>query len=201
DGDFVRIPKGLLNRDYLAARSALLVRPEALKGEDVTAGVPPWDKAERRLDGRGFELPSTSHFVIVDEKGNVASMTSSIENGFGSRQMAAGFLLNNQLTDFSFLPEKDGSHVANRVAPGKRPRSSIAPTIILKDGAPVFALGSPGGTNIFPYVAKTIVALIDWKMDPQEAVSLPHLTNRFGTYHLKKGTLAEGLAADLEALG
>src|SRR5690606_15083010 len=201
DGDFVRIPKGLLNRDYLAARSALLVRPEALKGEDVTAGVPPWDKAERRLDGRGFELPSTSHFVIVDEKGNIASMTSSIENGFGSMQMAAGFLLNNQLTDFSFQPKRDGKNVANRVEPGKRPRSSMSPTIILKDGKPVFALGSPGGSNIIPYVARTIIALIDWKMDPQQAVSLPHLTNRFGRYDLEKGTAAEALAADLEALG
>jgi gamma-glutamyltranspeptidase/glutathione hydrolase len=201
DADFVRIPAGLLNRDYLAARSELLVRPTALPAELVKAGDPPWDRAELRLEGSTFELPSTSHFVIVDAQGNVASMTTSIENGFGSRQMAAGFLLNNQLTDFSFLPGKNGNKVANRVEPGKRPRSSMAPTIILKDGKPVFALGSPGGSNIIPFVAKTIVALIDWKMDPQAAVALPHLTNRFGRYVLEKGTTAEDLAADLQALG
>jgi gamma-glutamyltranspeptidase/glutathione hydrolase len=115
--------------------------------------------------------------------------------------MTGGFLLNNQLTDFSFAPQKDGSAVANRVEPGKRPRSSMSPTIVLKDGMPVFALGSPGGSNIIPYVAKTIVALVDWKMDMQQAVALPHLSNRFGSYDLEAGTTAAGLAKDLEALG
>jgi gamma-glutamyltranspeptidase/glutathione hydrolase len=128
-------------------------------------------------------------------------MTSSIENAFGSRQMVAGFLLNNQLTDFSFLPDADGAAVANRVEPGKRPRSSMSPTIVLKDGKPVFALGSPGGSAIIPYVAKTIIALIDWRMDMQEAVSHPHLANRFGRYDIESGTPAEALAPELEALG
>lgn len=201
DSDFVKMPSGLLNGDYLASRSALLIRQDALPRDEVKPGEPPWDKAELRIDGIDLELPSTTHFVIVDDAGNIASMTSSIENGFGARLMAFGFLLNNQLTDFSFVSARDGEAIANRVEPGKRPRSSMSPTIILKDGKPVFALGSPGGSNIIPYVAKTIIAMIDWKMNPQQAVSLPHLTNRFGRYDLEQGTGAEALAADLEAFG
>lgn len=201
DSDFVSMPRGLLNREYLAGRSALLFRPTALGNEEVSAGEPPWDKAEIRIDGLEFEQPSTSHFVIVDADGNIASMTSSIENAFGSRQMAAGFLLNNQLTDFSFAPENEGQAVANRVEAGKRPRSSMSPTIILKDERPAYALGTPGGSNIIPYVANTIIAMIDWKMSPQEAVSLPHLTNRFGSYDVEKGTSAELLVPELQALG
>ena len=201
DGDFVKMPSGLLDPDYLASRSALLIRRDALTQSEVRPGEPPWDKAELRLNGVDIELPSTTHFVIVDSAGNIASMTSSIENGFGARRMASGFLLNNQLTDFSFTSTRDGNAVANRVEPGKRPRSSMSPTIILKDGRPAFALGSPGGSNIIPYVAKTIVALIDWKMNPQEAVSVPHLTNRFGRYDVEKGTWAESLIPDLQAFG
>lgn len=201
DADFVSIPKGLLNADYLSTRSALLRRPTALPQDGVTSGDPPWDKAELRRDGVSLDVPSTTHFVVVDDAGNVASVTSSIENGFGSRLMTGGFLLNNQLTDFSFAPEEDGRAVANRVEPGKRPRSSMSPTIILGDGKPVFALGSPGGSSIIPYVAKTIVALVDWKMDISQAIALPHLTNRFGTYDLETGTSAVSLAKDLEALG
>lgn len=201
DADFVSIPKGLLNADYLSIRSTLLRRPTALPQEGVTAGDPPWDKAELRRDGASFDMPSTTHFVIVDDEGNVASMTSSIENGFGSRLMTGGFLLNNQLTDFSFAPEEDGRAVANRVEPGKRPRSSMSPTIILRDGKPIFALGSPGGSSIIPYVAKTIVALVDWKMDISQAIALPHLTNRFGTYDVEAGTSAVSFVKDLEALG
>jgi gamma-glutamyltranspeptidase/glutathione hydrolase len=201
DSDFVTLPKGLLNADYLKSRSALLRRDTALGPDEASAGEPPWDKAELRIDGRSFEQPSTSHFTVVDKDGNIAAMTTSIENGFGSRMMVAGFLLNNQLTDFSFEPETDGKAVANRVEPGKRPRSSMSPTIVLKDGKPVYALGSPGGSRIIPFVATTIIALIDWKMDMQAAVSLPHMVNRFGTYDLEAGTSAEGMANDLEALG
>jgi gamma-glutamyltranspeptidase/glutathione hydrolase len=167
----------------------------------VTAGDPPWDKAELRIDGFSYELPSTSHITIVDAAGNVASMTTTIETAFGSHQFVAGFLLNNQLTDFSFAPEKDGAAVANRVEPRKRPRSSMAPTLVLKDGKPVFALGSPGGSNIIPYVATTLIGLIDWKLDMQQAISLPHLSNRFGTYQVEAGTSAEALIDDLTALG
>jgi gamma-glutamyltranspeptidase/glutathione hydrolase len=201
DADFVSVPDGLLDADYLKARSQLLRRPTALPADAVAAGEPRWDKAELRRDGISAELPSTTHFVVVDADGNVAAMTSSIENGFGARLMSGGFLLNNQLTDFSFEPQEDGHVVANRVEPGKRPRSSMSPTIILRDGRPAFALGSPGGSNIIPYVAKTIVALVDWRMDIARAVALPHLANRFGTYDLEAGTSAEALAKDLEALG
>lgn len=201
DADFVAVPRGLLNGDYLKARSLLIRRSTALESNAVKAGDPPWDKAELRVDGRSLEQPSTSHFSIVDDSGNVLAMTTSIENAFGSRLFVAGFLLNNQLTDFSFEPEKNGQAVANRVEAGKRPRSSMAPTIVLKEGKPVYALGSAGGSQIIVHVAKTLIALIDWKMDIQTAVSLPHLSNRFGTYDLEAGTTAEQFSDDLEALG
>ncbi|MBO6539301.1 MAG: gamma-glutamyltransferase [Rhizobiaceae bacterium] len=201
DSDFVDMPEGLLDPAYLKERAALIRRPDALPADAVSAGEPPWKKADLRIDGFSFEMPSTSHFTIVDSAGNIASMTSSIENAFGSRQMAAGFLLNNQLTDFSFRPQSNGAEIANRVEPGKRPRSSMSPTIILKDGKPVFALGSPGGSAIIPYVAKTIIALVDWNMDMRQAISLPHLANRFGRYDIEAGTPALALAAELEAFG
>lgn len=201
DSDFVDLPEGLLDATYLAARAALMKRQTALPADQAGPGEPPWDKAELRIDGFGPDVPATTHFVIVDADGNVASMTSSVENAFGARLMAAGFLLNNQLTDFSFSPEENGAAVANRVEPGKRPRSSMAPTIVLKDGKPAFALGSPGGSTIIPYVAQALIALIDWRMDMQEAVSLPHLANRFGRYEVEAGTAAEALADDLAALG
>ena len=201
DADFVTLPKGLLQSDYLKSRSALIRRPSALPADAATAGEPPWDKAELRIDGFAYDKASTSHFTIVDAAGNVAAMTSSIENAFGSRLMVAGFLLNNELTDFSFSPEKDGTAVANRVEPGKRPRSSMSPTIVLKDGKPVYALGSPGGSSIIPYVTTTLIGLIDWKLDMQAAISLPHAVNRFGPYDLEAGTKAEDLADDLQGLG
>jgi gamma-glutamyltranspeptidase/glutathione hydrolase len=206
DNDFVRMPKGLLDADYLKSRSALIRRPTALPEDGVMAGEPPWEKAgldgvEPRIDGQSFDMPATSHFVIVDAGGNVASMTTSVENAFGSRQMAGGFILNNQLTDFSFAPEKDGAAVANRVEPGKRPRSSMAPTIVLKEGKPVYVLGSPGGSSIIPYVATTLIALVDWKRDMQAAIAMPHMLNRFGPYELEAGTAAEDFADDLKALG
>ncbi|MCV0396786.1 MAG: gamma-glutamyltransferase [Rhizobiaceae bacterium] len=201
DPDFVRVPEGMLDRGYLESRAALIRRPTAMGPDEVKAGEPPWEKAELRIDGTSLEQPATSHMVIVDDAGNVASMTSSVENAFGARLMAAGMLLNNQLTDFSFAPKQDGDAIANRVEPGKRPRSSMSPTIILQDGKPVHALGSPGGATIIPYVAKTIVALIDWRMDMQRAISLPHLANPFGRYMLEAGTSADDLADDLAAFG
>ena len=115
--------------------------------------------------------------------------------------MVAGFLLNNELTDFSFRSHRDGVPVANRVEPGKRPRSSMAPTIVLKDGEPALVVGSPGGSRIIGYVAKTIVAHIDWGMDVQQAVTLPHLVNRFGTYDVEEGSAAAELGEPLKALG
>ncbi|SEO20887.1 gamma-glutamyltranspeptidase / glutathione hydrolase [Salinihabitans flavidus] len=196
DSDFVPVPvKGLLDKDYLARRAELLRGDDALA--DVAPGQPEFDHALNWADDNAVELPSTSHISVVDRYGNALSMTTTIENGFGSRVMARGFLLNNELTDFSFRSHWDGAPVANRVAPGKRPRSSMAPTIVLRDGKPVLVLGSPGGSRIIGYVAKTIIAHLDWEMDVQAAVSLPHLVNRFGPYDLEN----EGLRAPLEALG
>jgi gamma-glutamyltranspeptidase/glutathione hydrolase len=115
--------------------------------------------------------------------------------------MVGGFMLNNELTDFSFRSHRDGVPVANRLEPGKRPRSSMAPTIVMKDGAPVLAIGSPGGSRIIGYVAEAIVAHIDWGMDVQQAVSVPHMVNRFGTYDLEEGTDAAALEGSLSAMG
>jgi len=175
DSDFVKMPKGLLNADYLKARSKLLTGPAALSREMVMAGEPPTDHALNFSDDEAIELPSTSHFSIVDADGNVVSMTTTIENGFGSRLMVDGFLLNNELTDFSFRPSKDGKLIANRVEAGKRPRSSMSPTIVLKNGKPYMAIGSPGGSRIIGYVAKTLIAHLDWNMDIQSAIDLPQI--------------------------
>ena len=201
DPDFVDMPKGLLNSDYLAERSKLISKPKALEREEVQPGTPPFDHAQLWADDQSLELPSTSHFSIVDAKGNVVSMTTTIENGFGSRVMVGGFLLNNELTDFSLVPEVEGRPVANRVEPGKRPRSSMAPTIVMKDGKPVLAMGSPGGSRIIGYVAKTLVAYLDWGMDIQQSIELPHLVNRFGEFDLESGTAAESFAPALEEMG
>ncbi|MCP4071338.1 MAG: gamma-glutamyltransferase [Hyphomicrobiales bacterium] len=202
DSDFVKMPKGLLNSGYMAERRKLIRKnTTALAKDDIKPGIPPHDHAVIYEDDASLELPSTSHFSIIDRQGNVISMTTTIENGFGSRLMVRGFLLNNELTDFSFLPERNGIPIANRVEGGKRPRSSMSPTIILKNNKPVAAIGSPGGSRIIGFVAKTIIALIDWKMNIQEAIELPHLVNRFGTYDLEKDTSAEKLEPELQALG
>lgn len=200
DTDFIPVPlRGLLEETYLENRSQLLNGEGALG--DVQPGAPEFDHALNRAMDASIELPSTSHISIVDSFGNALSMTTTVENAFGARLMVRGFLLNNELTDFSFRTHRDGVPIANRVAPGKRPRSSMAPTIVLEDGRPVLVLGSPGGSRIIPYVSKTLVALLDWEMDAQAAVDLPHLVNRFGTYDVEAGTGAEAQAAALEALG
>ena len=194
DNDYVPVPvKGLLAPEYLAERAELLGVETAL--EEVAPGVPEFDHALIWADDEALELPSTSHISIVDAAGNVLSMTTTIENAFGSRLMVGGFLLNNELTDFSFRTHRDGVPIANRVEPGKRPRSSMAPTIVMKDGAPVLALGSPGGSRIIGYVAKTVIAWADWGMDVQQAIDMPHAVNRFGTYDVETEAQAEGLAA------
>jgi gamma-glutamyltranspeptidase/glutathione hydrolase len=168
----------------------------------VAPGAPDWDHARMIwADDDAIELPSTSHISIVDATGNALSMTTTIENAFGSRLMVRGFLLNNELTDFSFSSHNGGVPVANRVEPGKRPRSSMAPTIVLQDGKPVMVVGSPGGSRIIGYVAQAIIAHLDWGMDVQQAVAMGHLVNRFGTYDIEAGTEAQALAGPLEALG
>lgn len=189
DSDFIPVPlKGLLDPDYLKGRSELLRGDDALP--EVTPGQPDFDHASLWADDQSLELPSTSHISIVDSYGNALSMTTTIENGFGSRLMVRGFLLNNELTDFSFATHENGRPIANALAPGKRPRSSMAPTILRRGGTPVLVLGSPGGSSIIGYVAKTIIARVDWGLDVQKAVSLPHLVNRFGLYDIEPAAAA-----------
>ena len=149
-----------------------------------------------------IELPSTSHISIVDQYGNALSMTSSVENAFGSRLMTQnGFLLNNQLTDFSFQYEKNGKLIANRLEPGKRPRSSMSPTIVLKDNMPVLVIGSPGGSNIIGFVINAIIGFIEWDMNVQEIVSMPHAINKWGKYEIEDSIYASNLDQALTTMG
>ena len=200
DSDYVPVPvKGLVDPAYLSERAKLLEGDTALP--EVAPGNPEFDHALNWADDTSLEFPSTSHISIVDQYGNALSMTTTIENGFGSRVMVRGFLLNNELTDFSFRTHADGVPIANRLEPGKRPRSSMAPTIVLKDGAPVLVVGSPGGSRIIGYVAKTIIAHLDWGMNVQEAIDLPHLVNRFGTYDVEDGRIPASLMTALTEQG
>ncbi|MGB0854217.1 MAG: gamma-glutamyltransferase family protein [Pikeienuella sp.] len=197
DSDFVDMPEGLLDPRYMKARAALIGE----KANAVTAGTPPWREGALRAPDTDGDRPGTSHFVIRDKYGDIISMTTTIETGFGSRLMAGGFLLNNELTDFSRAPEKNGVMVANRVEGGKRPRSSMAPTIVLKDGKPVIAIGSPGGSRIIGYVATSLIGMIDWHMTPAEAASMGHVTASGGRVDLEAGTETAELAAAVEAFG
>ena len=185
DPDFVSIPIAqLLDRSYLEKRAALI-------GERSMRVALPGDT----------EAPGTSHMSIVDAEGNVASLTTTIEATFGSRIMVRGFLLNNQLTDFDFTP---GS--ANEIAPRKRPRSSMAPTIVFDTegemrGRVRLAVGSPGGPNIINYVARALVAMLDWKLDAQTAVAAPNFGSRTGPTFLETGSSYEAMRPELEARG
>ena len=201
DPDFAAVPvNGLLDPTYLALRAALI--DPARAGGKREAGTPPGAGAGPRPSGTAAESPSTTHLSVVDGNGNAVALTSSIEFAFGSGLMVRGFLLNNQLTDFAFVPERDGVPVANRAGPGKRPRSSMAPTLVFDpQGRLALALGSPGGSRIICYVATTLIALIDWRLDAAAAVAMPHLCNRNGATELEAGTAAADLAPALEARG
>lgn len=199
DPDFVDVPQGLLDEAYLSERSSL-IDPEKDMGA-AKAGTPPGDKVALLAPDTDRPRSGTSHFVIVDGEGNMISATTTIESGFGNRVMTRGFLLNNEMTDFSFAPEAEGVPVANRVEAGKLPRSSMAPTIVLKDGEPVLLTGSPGGANIIDYTALSIIAMLDWEMDPQEAIDLPHVINLNGPTRVEEGDGAEEMSAALTALG
>ena len=201
DADFVEVPvNGMLDPAYLAARAALIDPARAAQG--AAAGIPPGAEQARWISTDSPELPATSHLSVVDRHGNAVAMTTSIEFAFGSALMVRGFLLNNQLTDFSFRSMRDGRLVANRVQAGKRPRSSMAPTIVLDpNGRLRLVIGSPGGSRIICYVASALIGVIDWGLDPQAAVSLPHRCNRGGVTDIEMGTALEGLASALEARG
>ncbi|WP_169567327.1 gamma-glutamyltransferase [Sneathiella limimaris] len=200
DEDFVSFPKeGLLSAAYTARRSSLI--QDGQTNIPYSAGDP--DKAGYDLSpDQAIELPSTSHFSVVDQEGNAVSMTTSVENVFGSRLMVRGFILNNQLTDFSFLPEKAGQLINNRIEPGKRPRSSMSPTIVLDEQDQLrLVIGSPGGSRIIGYVTKTLIANLDWGLSIQEAINLPHFINRNGTLDLEEDTQLGTLQEALEKLG
>jgi gamma-glutamyltranspeptidase/glutathione hydrolase len=201
DPDFVKMPlSGMIDPSYLDRRSQLIHDDRA--SPDAEPGHPPGD-ATIGASQRQFEPISTSHMVIVDRDGNIVTFTTTVENAFGSRLMTDGFILNNQLTDFSFRPSVDGRPIANRVAAGKRPRSSMAPVIVFdrESGLPVYALGSPGGANIIDYVAEALVALLDWNMSPAEAAALPHVINRNGPTLLEADRGLESVGAALTAMG
>jgi gamma-glutamyltranspeptidase/glutathione hydrolase len=199
DTDYVPMPQGLLDKNYLAERAKLITPGKALSS--VEAGEPEWRHPITQADDISIEFPSTSHISIVDQEGNAVSVTTTIESGFGSTVMSHGFLLNNELTDFSFKSHENGYPIANRLEPGKRPRSSMSPTIVMKDDKPYLVVGSPGGSRIIGYVAKTLIAHLEWDMDIQEAISLPNMLNRFGTFDLEKGTESEPLEKSLTDMG
>lgn len=201
DPDFVPVPvAAMLDPAYLESRSNEL-DASITRGKAEPGRLPD----ERAMDwglNQPIDMPSTSHFSIVDAQGNVVSMTTTVEGPFGSHLMSGGMMLNNQLTDFSFLPEVEGEPVANAVAPGKRPRSSMTPVIIYDANGDFFAaVGSPGGSRIIAYVTQTLIALLDWEMDMQTAIALPRFVDRNGPLEIEAGTPLEDLAPALRELG
>jgi gamma-glutamyltranspeptidase / glutathione hydrolase len=201
DPDFVTIPQGLLDPKYLDERRALIDPLHAMA--KPKPGVPPG--AGRQSFGRDAtrERAGTSHISIIDDSGNALAMTTTIEGGFGSHVWAAGFLLNNELTDFSFVPvDAEGKLVANAVGPGKRPRSSMAPTIVFDDTGRVMAmLGSPGGSRIILFVVKTLIALIDWGLDAQAAADLLNFGSQGDGFEIELDGAAVWPALALKAFG
>lgn len=201
DPDFVQQPKGFLYPHYLKGRRRAIDLARAINKAEP-GNVPLLEKSHYGQDAT-FENGGTSHLSIIDKAGNIVSMTSSIEGAFGSGQMVKGFLLNNQLTDFSFKPrDKEGRLIANRVQPGKRPRSSMAPTIVFdtRDEARLI-LGSPGGSRIILFVIKALIGHIDWGLGPQEAVSLLNFGSRNGPFELEKSDASDTLKKALESYG
>lgn len=200
DPEFVDVPvDALIDPNYLKVRASLIQPLQSM-------GVAPPGDPVSRLAGLGkdasLEIPSTSHIVAVDADGDVASMTTTIESAFGSKIFVRGFLLNNQLTDFSHVPvDERGRPVANRIEGGKRPRSTMAPIIVFRDDKPYMAIGSPGGSAIMNYVAKTLVGVLDWGLDIQQAIALPNFGSRNKETELEKGTALEGLTQALQKMG
>ncbi|MET0963723.1 MAG: gamma-glutamyltransferase, partial [Noviherbaspirillum sp.] len=203
DPDFVAMPSGgiasLLDKSYLAGRAAL-IGPRSMG--TAAAGRPPGLQVAWGQDASP-ELPSTSHISVVDRFGNAVAMTTTVESAFGSRQMVHGFLLNNQLTDFSYASADEQGPIANRVQGGKRPRSTMAPTMVFEQdtGKLILLAGSPGGGFIINYVAKVLVGVLDWKMDLQQAISMPNFGSRNGPTELERGRVSERLVSELREKG
>ncbi len=197
DPDFVNVPQaGMINADYLKERAKLISMQKTIG--TPTAGVPPGAVVAKGKDNSA-PLPSTTHLSIVDSAGNAVSMTTTIENGFGSLQMVRGFLLNNQLTDFSFTAtDAEGKPIANSVQAGKRPRSSMAPTIVFNaaTGDLEGIIGSPGGSAIIQYTAKSILGMADWGLNVQQAINLPN----FGAQTNATTSIEKGSAIDTAAI-
>jgi len=201
DPDFVDVPlRGLIAPEYLAGRAAIVTADRSMRR--AQAGQPRGSEVARWRDSRALELASTTHLSVVDAEGNAVALTSSIEFAFGNHRFVRGFLLNNQLTDFAYRPDEGGAIVANRVEGGKRPRSSMSPTMVFDaDGRLVLIAGSPGGHAIINYVARLLIAALDWGMTLQDAVDAPHFGSRNGPTELERGTAAEKLQAQLRAMG
>ncbi|MHA6125319.1 gamma-glutamyltransferase [Pseudomonas fluorescens group sp. PF-1] len=200
DTDFVPVPvKGLVDPSYLAGRAALIGERSMGTAEP---GTPPGIQVAYAPDRSPLRI-STSQVVAVDDEGGAVSMTTTIESAFGSHLMVQGFLLNNEMTDFSFIPEENGQKVANRVEPGKRPRSSMAPTLIFdrQSGEFLATIGSPGGSQIIEYVAKSTLGLLDWNLDAQQAINLPNFGSRNGPTELERGQFSPALIQALKAKG
>ncbi|WP_353741582.1 gamma-glutamyltransferase [Pseudomonas fluorescens] len=200
DADFVPVPvKGLVDPAYLASRAALI--GERSMGT-AKPGTPPGIRVAYAPDRSPLRI-STSQVVAVDDAGGAVSMTTTIESAFGSHIMVQGFMLNNEMTDFSFIPEENGQKVANRVEPGKRPRSSMAPTLIFdrQSGEFLATVGSPGGSQIIEYVAKSTIGLLDWNLDAQAAINLPNFGSRNGPTELEQGQFSPTLIQALKDKG
>jgi gamma-glutamyltranspeptidase/glutathione hydrolase len=200
DDDFVQVPvKGLTNADYLAARGKLISPDKTMAS--VSAGTPP-SASIAEADGDEPPEHGTTHFVAVDRWGDGVSYTSTVEGPFGSGMMVGGYFLNNELTDFSFSPEQDGKPVANRVGPGKRPRSSMAPTVVYgPDGKLDLVIGAAGGATIPVQVAKALIGWIDWELSAQQAIALPVLYSPGDTVMVEQGSTLEAMIPALKALG
>jgi gamma-glutamyltranspeptidase/glutathione hydrolase len=199
DPSFIAVPvEGLLDRAYLEQRARLIDGARSMGR--ANPGRP--RLATAFAPGEMHDVPATSHFSIVDGDGNAVALTGSIQTTFGSAIMVRGFLLNNELTDFSFVPERGGALIANRPEANKRPLSSMAPTIAFdKNGKLELVAGSPGGTWIIGYVAQALIAMLDWGLTAQEAAALPHAVNRNGATELELNTDLVALAPRLQAMG
>ncbi len=202
DPDFVAAPvAALLDPAYLMER-ARLIDPERAAPGPVAPGEPEGKRGDLWGDGRAPEFPSTSNISIIDGNGDAVDMTATIESNFGSHVMARGFLLNNELTDFSFEPQSDGRPVANRVEPGKRPLSAMSPSMMFgADGGLELVIGSAGGPAIITDVAKVIVAVVDWHDGLAQAIARPNLDNRNGPTEIETFAGTDALAAALKERG